>query len=216
MNDFELTRCDFTVNIDVGSQKDVVSYIRVLQNIGKVSGFEPKFDEEDYARGIHADRSFDLINANGIEFSIYNKWKQSDRAKAKNILRAEVRLFKQKAINKYTKKAKTADKIRDMAKQCESIFMKTFRRIVPAGDHYTMAQAEKRISDNVSHVAQREKMIKLLNLTRKNSLYESLKKLNDKNADRILSKFAKIDVSPILLKKQYNMKYLCSLYKFLK
>jgi hypothetical protein len=216
IKNFELSRCDFTVNIDVGSQKAVAAYIQVLHKIGKATGFTPSFDEEDYAGRIYKERSFDLTHAGGIEFSAYNKLKQSKQNRAKNILRIEVRLKKRKVIRKHTKKAETAERIKDLAKQSEAIFMDTFRKIVPRGDYYTMAQAEKRIADGVPYRKQREKMMCLLELTRKKSLHIALKETSEKNHERVIAKFAEIDVSPITLKKKYGVKFLMSLYKFLK
>jgi hypothetical protein len=101
LNDFKLTRMDFTVNIDVGERKAVTAYIKVLQNIGKVKGFSPKYDSDN--TDIEKDLSFDLAgNSNDIEFSAYDKEaqllkkeKNGDKIKnAKGILRIEVRLMK--------------------------------------------------------------------------------------------------------------------------
>ena len=72
LNDFKLTRIDFTVNIDVGDRKNVSAYIKILHNIGKVKGFAPKYNKND--ERIDPDLSFDLEgNSNGVEFTAYDK-----------------------------------------------------------------------------------------------------------------------------------------------
>ena len=43
LSDFELSRCDYTVNIDVKTQKAVSAYVAVLNNIGKVTGYKIKY-----------------------------------------------------------------------------------------------------------------------------------------------------------------------------
>lgn len=94
LNDFKWTRIDFTVNIDVGDRKKVSAYIKVLHNIGKLKGFEPKYDKKDDR--IDPDLSFDLKGkSNGIEFTAYDKEAESSKEYAKGILRMEARLKKQ-------------------------------------------------------------------------------------------------------------------------
>ena len=162
LNDFTLSRCDFTVNIDVESPKRVSAYIKVLHNSGKVTGFSPKFDSQDYDSGrINKDNSFDLVHKDGVEFTAYDKWNQTNRKKGKGVLRAEVRLKKRKAIHKYTKETDTAGQIKELSRQCEKIFMKTFQRIVPPGNYYTMKEAVKRVAVGVSKQKQRDKMLKI-------------------------------------------------------
>lgn len=212
VSDFELTRCDFTVNINVGTQKAVSTYINVLHNIGEVTGFSLQYKNNPK----YHETSFDLLHRDGIGFSAYDKFAQYKKKRAENILRIEVRLKKQKAIRKYTKATEITKQIHDLAGQCKHIFLKTFECIVPRGDYYTMAQAEKRVSDGVSHKKQEEKMLYLLELTRNKSLYTALKEISKKNHSRLMSKFAKIDVSPIILKKKHGVKFLSSLYRFLK
>ena len=212
LNDFEITRCDFTANINVGSQKRVAAYIKVLHAIGKVTGFRPKFSERDYGNGIDREGSFDLVHADGVEFTVYNKWEQSRRVEATDILRVEVRLRKRKAIRKYTRQSGTAAQIAELAGQSEKIFMETFSRVVPPGEYCTLKEAVQRIEPSVTKARQREKMLRLVGLTRKDTLYAALKELDDKNADRILAKFAEINISPVTLRKRYGVNRLNCLY----
>jgi hypothetical protein len=215
LDEFELTRCDFTVNIRTNSKKKVTAYIKIMHNTGKVSGFSLKYDEEDYSDKINIDGSFDLVDTNGIELTLYDKFDQCQREEASGILRVEVRLMKKKAIRKYTDETHVEKQIVDLAKKSKKIFMETFMRTVPPGDYYTIKQATKLIENKVSKKKQREKMLLLLRLTRKESLFNALKKLGDKNSYRILVKFAEIGLSPVTLRKKYGVKELKSLYSYL-
>jgi hypothetical protein len=119
LNDFELTRCDFTVNIRTNSKKKVTMYIRIMHNTGKVSGFSLKYDEDDYSDRISIDGSFDLVSTNGVELTLYDKFDQCKRDEASGILRVEVRLVKKKAIRKYTDECHVEKQIADLAKKSE-------------------------------------------------------------------------------------------------
>ena len=97
LNDLKLSRIDFTVNIELGDNNLVTAYIKVLQKIGKVKLFSPKFDKNEKADDDFNDaESFDLEgNSNGVEFAVYDKNAQlinkKDKRRAVGILRIEVR-----------------------------------------------------------------------------------------------------------------------------
>ncbi|WP_196601009.1 phage/plasmid replication protein [Pectinatus frisingensis] len=212
LNDFKLTRIDFTVNIDVGDRNNVSAYIKVLRNIGKVKGFGPKYDKDD--EEINPDLSFDLKgNSNGVEFTAYDKEAESRQKAAKGILRVEVRLKKQKAIGKYTDETAASKQIKYLAANSKDIFLNTFTRIVPRGDYYKKKEAVQLIEDNISQKKHREKMLRLIELVpKKKSLYLAQKEMSDRNIDKVMAMFAKINVSPITISKRHKTKYLKNLY----
>ena len=214
LKDFELTRCDFTINIRTNSKKKVTAYIQIMHNTGKVSGFSLKYDEDDYNDKINIDSSFDLVHSNGIELTLYDKFEQCNEEDASGILRVEVRLKKRKSLRKYTDETHVEKQITDLAKKSKEIFLDTFVRAVPPGNYYIMKQAINIIENKVSKKKQREKMLRLLKLSRNESLFSALKKLNDKNTYRILTKFADIGLSPVTLRKKYGVKELKSLYNY--
>lgn len=74
LDDFILSRVEFTANLDVG-KKSVPVYIRLMHKIGKVKGFSAKYSKPDYVSGgIKKEHSFDLEGkTNGIGFTIYDK-----------------------------------------------------------------------------------------------------------------------------------------------
>lgn len=215
LNDFKLTRIDFTVNINVGDRKNVSAYIKVLRNIGKVKGFKPKYGKDDDK--INPDLSFDLEgNSNGVEFTAYDKEAVSERKAAKGILRVEVRLKKQKAISKYTDETAASKQIKSLAKSSKDIFLATFTDIVPHGDYYKKKEAVQLIEDNISQKRHREKMLRLIELIpKKKSLYLAQKEMNDRNIDKIMAMFAEINVSPVTISKRHNIKFLKNLYSYL-
>lgn len=215
LNDFKLTRIDFTVNIDVGDRKKVSAYIKVLHNIGKVKGFAPKYDKNDDR--IDPDLSFDLEGkSNGIEFTAYDKEAESNKDYAKGILRMEVRLKRQKSIRKHTDETITSQQIKTLAENSEAIFLDTFTDIVPFGDFYKKREAVELIKEKVAGKKLREKMLRFIELIpKKKSLYLAQKELNDRNIEKIIKMFAAINVSPVTISKRHNIKFLENLYSYL-
>lgn len=214
LNDFKLTRIDFTVNINVGD-KNVSAYIKVLRNIGKVKGFSPKYDKSN--KKINPDLSFDLEgNSNGVEFTAYDKEAASDRKEAKGILRVEVRLKRQKIISKYTNETAASKQIKSLAKNSKDIFLAIFTHIVPHGDYYKKKEAVQLVEENIAKQKHREKMLQLIELVpKKKSLYLAQKEMNDRNIEKIMAMFAKLNVSPVTISKRHNIKSLKNLYSYL-
>lgn len=215
LDDFKLTRIDFTVNIDVGDRKKVSAYIKVLHNIGKVKGFKPKYDKDDAK--INHDLSFDLEgNSNGIEFTAYDKEAESRQKEAEGILRMEVRLKKQKAIRNYTNETNTSKQIKRLASKSKEVFLDIFTGIVPYGDYNKKKDAVKLIEDNISKQRHREKMIRMIELIpKKKSLYLAKKEMKDRNIEKIIMMFAKINLSPVTISKRHKTKSLKNLYSYL-
>lgn len=215
LNDFKLTRIDFTVNLNVGDREKVSSYIQVLHNIGKVKGFKPKYDKKD--KKIDHNLSFDLEgNSNGVEFTAYDKEEESKQKEAKGILRVEVRLKKQKSISKYTDETAASKQIKSLAANSKVIFLDTFTHIVPRGDYYKKKDAIKLVEDNISKQKHREKMLQLIELVpKKKSLYLAHKEMNDRNIDKVMEMFAEINVSPVTISKRHNINSLKNLYSYL-
>ena len=232
LDDFQLTRIDFTVNINVKSRKAVSAYIKVLHKLGKVKGFSSKFTKqgcEDY--NINQDHSFDLAgNSNGIEFTAYDKeaelskkkeksgrkGAESEKKKAKGILRIEVRLVKPKAVRKYTDETVTSRQLSKLIKRSKEIFLDTFTQVVPYGNFYKKDEAVRIITENVVKKKQREKMLLLLELIpKKKSLLLAQKELNDRRMDKIMAAFAELELSPVTISKRMDVKRLKGLYFYL-
>lgn len=128
--DFTLSGMILSKDIDVHNRENVLTYLKVLQRIGKVKGFSPSsydcFDDID---------SFCLDgNSNGIDFLLYDlesyvekrhREARDGRKKLKRmlkesegILRAEVRLTKPKAIRDYTDAVEVSGQIVKLSEKC--------------------------------------------------------------------------------------------------
>lgn len=229
INDFKLTRIDFTANLEVGKKK-VPEYISLMHKLGKVKGFSSKYNKSDYASGrSNKKTSFDLKGkTNNIEFTIYdkeadlieqNKFKLAE--KAKGILRIEIRLTKRPAIKNalanYTRNISltSEEEFTLLALNCQQTFFEWFVKVIPCGNFYTLKEAEKLIFKHELKKSKREKMFRLINLIPvKKSLYLAAKELNVRNLDELLRCFADINVSPITISKHKKITFLPNLYNY--
>lgn len=219
LNDFSLTRIDFTANVDVGNRENVSNYIKVLYNLGRVKGFAPKYKKSD--KRIDRTLSFDLKGkSRNIEFSAYDKEAQSKKKAAKGILRIEIRLMKVEVKNE----SDIAKQIKQLSKRSKEIFMNFFQMVVPRGDYYCRKQVAILIEDNIAKIVTdkraRENMLGKMNellelIPIKKSLYLAQKAMNYRHIDRVMETFAELNVSPVTLSKNMKMKHLKSLYSYM-
>lgn len=230
LNDFLLTRIDFTANFKVGKTL-VPEYISAMHKLGKVTKFKPKFDKTYYA--FHPEvkeTSFDLIGkTNHIEFTVYDK--ESDfqnhekpelAKKAKGILRSEVRLSKRPAIkeslSEYTSYTNltTEEEFTLLASNSHKIFLKWFIYIIPYGNFHTLKNAENIVSNSNFSNPKKKKMLRLLRLiSEKKSLYLAVKELNTRNISEIINCFKKLELSPITISKHKKISFLPNLYDYI-
>ena len=209
LNDFNLTRVDYAVDVDVGSREGVADYIKVLHNIRRVKCFSPmKYGENE---GETKDQCFGLVgNSSGVEFRVH-AIKHKKRA-----LRIEVRLTSKGIIRDYSGEYGTAEQIKVLADRSKDVVMDTFRYIIPPGDFYKKSKVEKLIYENISDRNMRFKMTRLLALIKEQkSLLLGQKAIDYRKIKDIMSAFAEIDVSPVTISKRHDVKKLDSLYSFL-
>ena len=230
LNDFTLTRYDLTKNLKLGSQDLVTAYIMFLHNIKKVKGFAPKYSKKD--DGYNSDLSFDLKGkTNGVDVTAYDKaaaikanmenmeFKQKEMAKrmklAEGMLRIEVKLVSQESIRKNTGTDDTEKRIIKLCKDGEWIFGAYLNGVVPRGDIYKKDKALEIIESNVDDKKMKQKMILLLELIpQKKSLYLAKKVMNDRNIERIMDEFERIQLCPVTISKRQEIKNLKGLHTF--
>lgn len=170
IDDFVLSGMNFVADMDVGTWANALAYLKILRRIGRVKEFSPTsyecFDDNT---------SFCLsANSNDIEFLLYDlerafmrQLKSSDAdckklKPIKEILRAEVRLMKPKAIRAYTDVDDVSGQIADLLKDSRNIFLDTFTQIIPFGDFYKKDKAVEIIRKEVTDSIMRRKMLRLL------------------------------------------------------
>jgi len=230
LNDFTLTRIDFTKNIRLENGNEVSAYIKALYNIRKVKGFSPKYNKND--EWYNKDWSFDLEgNSSGIAFTAYDKHAEIEEGMknqeykrkelearleyAKGLLRLETKLTTQKAIRNYTNEKETVSRLVDLFEKSDEIFLDTFLRVVPPGDFYKKDQAVSIIDDNVQDKKLKRKMVRLLELIPiKKSLHMALKEMNDRRIEKVFKEFHKLNLSPVTISKRQDIKHLTSLHAF--
>lgn len=228
LDDFTLSCLTLTGDIDVGSRTNVYNYLKVIRRVGRVKGFSPIsydcFDERD---------SFCLSgNSNDTDFLLYDLEKfvaeqlrnadagqkklQTAGEQTKGILRAEVRLMKQKAIREYTDTTDTSDQIVEMMKNSQEIFIEIFARVVPFGDFYKMDAAVEIVRSEVKDRVMRRKMLRLLALIpEKKSLHLAQKAMNCRDVEKVMDAFAKLCLSPVTISKRHEVKQLECLYEYI-
>lgn len=228
IEDFTLSGMNFVLDIDVDSRSYVAAYLKVLQRVGKVKGFTPvSFGFLDVVD------SFCLSgNSNGIDFLLYdlgaavmNRWKNTGTrykkskfvsGQAGNILRAEVRLTKPKAVRAYTDADSVFDQIIELTKKRQNIFMDTFVQVIPCGDFYKKKDADDIVRQKVKDLSLRRKMLRLIGLIpEKKSLLLAQKAMSYREPNKLLLAFAGMGVSPVTISKRANINYLPSLYSYM-
>jgi hypothetical protein len=217
LNDFKLTRIDYTANIDVGSRENVSNYIKILHAHGRVKGFAPKYKKSN--KRIDKSLSFDLQGRSlCAEFSAYDKEAASRKKMAKDILRVEVRLMKLADL-----RGSVSEQIRFLSKASRETFMGLFQRIVPRGDYYIKKETVTLIEENIAAIVpdlraranMLDKMTQLLELIpKKKSLLLAQKALNYRHIDRVMETFAALNLSPVTIPKSMGLKHLDSLYRY--
>lgn len=230
INDFSLTRIDFTTNLNVG-KKNVPAYIRLMHKLGKVKNFSSKYSKTDYSSGkIDKVASFDLKGkTNGVEFSVYDKeadlkskGKADKTQKAKGILRVEIRLGTKKSLQQALSiftdctDLTTEEQFVLLASNSREIFGIWLAKILPYGNFYHLKDAEDIIYASDFNQKRKEKMIQILRLTpKKKSLYQAMKELKIRDSNEVLLWFAELNVSPITISRREKADFFKNLYEFL-
>jgi len=228
LEDFDLTGLALVTDIDVHSRENATAYMKVLKRIGKVKGFSPSQDDwpgED--AGLYLDG-----NSNGINFMLYDLGnflreqakeigsgggeQKALTKKSEGLLRAEVRLVKQKAIHAYTDESLASTQIADLSSNIQKIFLDTFMRVVPFGNFYKKDKAEDIIRAKVDDLTIRRRMLRLVELMPdKKSLLLAQKALNYRRIDEVMDAFSSIEVAPVTISKRHDIKKLDNLYKYM-
>lgn len=228
INNLELSRVDYCINVNVESSENVRAYINLLYRCDmrkgyKVIGLEcPDFDT---TKGYTARN--DIA---GTEISFYDKQKQLEQRKyedwerASGILRIELRLTKSKAVKEHTEGCiNNHERIAYCIGNSHREILAVVRQLIPDGDYYTMKEARAIVKKSVKSQKLRERMLEMLKLTKKlGSIRLAKKELRNKDSkikheyfNMMMEEFENIGVNPVVLDKKSGVSTLTGLYTFL-
>lgn len=228
INNLELSRVDYCINVNVESSENVRAYIKQLYRCDmkkgyKVIGLEcPDFDS---TKGYTARN--DIA---GTEISFYDKQKQleqrqyEDSERASGILRIELRLTKSKAVKEHTEGCiNNHERIVYCIGNSRREILEVIRQLIPDGDYYTMKEARAMVRKSVKNQKLRERMLEMLKLTKKlGSIRLAKKEIRDKDPkikheyfNMMMEEFENIGVNPVVLDKKMGVSTLPSLFRYL-
>lgn len=228
INHLELSRVDYCINVDVGSSANVSAYIMQLYRSDMKKGYKiiglenPDFD---------SNKGFTAKNHTaGTEISFYDKQKQLEQRKyecseqAAGILRIELRLSRRKTVLEHTPGCSdNKERIEYCMCRSREEILTIVRQLVPDGDYYTMKKAQKIITKSVADKKLRERMITMLQLTKKlgsirlakKEMLQAYPKMKHEYFNRMMEEFRGIEVNVITLGKSLNIRRLPSLFRYL-
>lgn len=153
-----------------------------------------------------------LVDKDITKKKIRSMFKESE-----GILRTEVRLMKPKAVRCYTGTDDVSGQITKLVEKSSEIFLDVFTHIIPYGDYYKKNRAVEIVREKVGDSVLRRRMLRLLALIpEKKSLYLAQKAMNCRNVEKVMEEFAKINVSPVTISKRHDIKFVNSLYSYLR
>lgn len=228
INNLELSRVDYRINVNVGSSENVRAYINLLYRCDKRKGYKviglecPDFDS---TKGYTARN--DIA---GTEISFYDKQKQLEQRKyeeserASGILRIELRLTKIKAVKEHTKGCiNNHERIIYCIGNSRREILGVVRQLIPDGDYYTMKKAREILEKSVKSQKLQDRMIEMLKLTKrlgsirlaKKELRNIDSKIKHEYFNMMMEEFENIGVNPVVLDKKSVVSTLPGLFTFL-
>lgn len=228
INNLELSRVDYCINVNVESSENVRAYIKQLYRCDtrkgyKVIGLEcPDFDT---TKGYTARN--DIA---GTEISFYDKQKQleqrqyEDSERASGILRIELRLTKSKAVKEHTEGCiNNHERIVYCIGNSRREILAVVRQLIPDGDYYTMKKARAMVRKSVKNQKLRERMLEMLKLTKKlGSIRLAKKELRNKDPkikheyfNMMMEEFEMLNLNVVTMDKDNKVIKLPSLFYYL-
>lgn len=228
INNLELYRVDYCINVEVDSPENVREYIKQLYRTDMKKGYKLTVSDNfdfDVNKGFTARNMI-----TGTEISFYDKQKQLeqrsyDSEQADGILRVELRLLTWKTVVKHTPGCRdNRERVAYCMNSSRQEILDIVRLILPDGDYYTIKKACAIVKKSVKKEKLRNRMIEMLRLTRKHSsvriakekLFEKCPKLRHDYFDKMMVEFERIGVNVVTLEKDSEVKCLPSLFRYLK
>jgi hypothetical protein len=119
-------------------------------------------------------------------------------------------------VRLYTNESVTSKQASLLSTRGREIFLDTFSHIVPFGNFYKKPEAISIVRKEVKDTTSKWKMLRLLELIpKKKSLHLAQKEINERNSEKIIDMFGKINLSPVTISKRHGVGSLENLYTFL-
>lgn len=227
LKDFKVSKVIFSYDINIGRNRIVREYIKIFRRMGKIKKYSLK--ELDF---LDKKAYYSLEgNSNGVCFTVYDleslikdriddfnlkkKKMKSMIKETKGILRIEICIHKLKAIDITIRRDDTKNTIEQLLEESEDIFLSILKQIIPYGNYYKKEKAIDIISKEVEDKILRRKMIRLVALIpEKKSLHMAQKSMScNRDMEKIMKMFSKINLSPVTIGKRQGEKYLDNFYK---
>ena len=229
INSLKLCRIDLCVNIDVGSQEAVDTYLKLLNyKSGSRGGY--KIQNINSPNGYSENEFLTENRAVGISISVYNKKAQlldinreKEAERAEGILRVEVQLKRHKTIkNLFSAKFTNPEIIKTALLHSREIMADILAKAIPQGDYYRLADAIDLVSNNVDKEKMVMRMVRLLELTSKKhstslakeALFSEDKKLSNQYYRNMLEEFGDLNLNTVTLGRKCSFDYLKGLSSF--
>lgn len=221
LNHFEIYKITIIKDINVKSKKKVMEYLHILDRIGRVKSFV-----RDKYKDLNKKNYFMLKGkSNGVGFMVYDleerlKWEGVEKSVLKQLntlLRTEISFSGSKALDKYVKGINASEYIAAVNKKSQKLYMEVFSKVVPVGEFYKKDEAVKLIHKQVKDKVLRRKMIRLVTLIpEKKSLLLAQKAMHCRDMDKVMTAFAKINLSPVTISARQGVKQLGNMYALIK
>ena len=222
VNALELYRVDQCINVDVSE------YISLMYRSEMKKGYEVLIDD---SQDFDSTGSFTVRNkTEGLEVSFYDKKKELAQRDcvseiAEGTLRVELRILRRKALEKQTPGCKTnRERVAYcMAASREKILDMAHILLLDA-DYYPYKKSCAKVRASVRNKKLRSRMLDMLRLTRKKSsvrkakekMFELHPKLRHEYYNKMINEFESIGVNVVTLDKDSEVKFLPSLFEFLR
>ena len=227
IDNLELIRIDFCVNVTVENKEQVKAYIKLAHKTGSKKGYRVVGRKN---KCINKESGFKAENKQaGTALSIYSKQDQlidinKSADDAERILRIEFQLTKKSRVDRYTDgiTANTRKIIYCFENSRECIYS-ILKKTIPHGRYYKLDTAMSIVNECIKNKTKRNNMIELLKLVSKkhsikcgiDALVENDYAVSRHYARELLKAFEKIDVNVVTIGKRYPMNCLPGIYSYL-
>lgn len=227
----KLCRIDCCVNISVGSQEAVDTYLKLLNyKLGNAKGYKVK---NINSPNRYCKNEFRAENGkSGIVLSIYNKMAQllsinrkAEAERAEGILRLEVQLKRHSTITQLlSQELSNSEIIKRAVLHSREIISMVLFKVIPRGNYHKLDDAIELVNCNIARKKMRQRMIRLLEFSSKlhsislakDKLFSEDKKLSEGYYRDMLAEFSDLNLNIVTLGRRCKFSYLKGLGEFIR